>query len=349
MSADWRRKLASVAILAPSADNSQPWTFNWDGKELTVAYRQCNQEHSVFSAGSHATLLSAGSAVELIDSALAANSVSADWRWPSNPTIGHPYVSVQFQDSPAGFEAPEGALQRHTNRFPFRRDPLPSALMGGIQQMHEGGNRVVPVTDKERKTRIISLDRICSEARFCTRELLEWLTDSLRYTPREVEVGDGLDVRTLALPPGGSLFMRFISDWRRMRFLNRLGVYKIIAISEVSLLPAAPALICIAGPSGTRGAIDAGRLMTRLWMHLNLNGIAVHPYYVVTDQINRLHEGKVAAGFASKIGEVEKQTRELLKLKPAEMLHILLRVGYPKTQPLRSRRLPLDALFVDNS
>jgi hypothetical protein len=89
--------------------------------------------------------------------------------------------------------------------------------------------------------------------------------------------------------------------------------------------------------------------MTRLWIHLNLNGIAVHPHYAVTDQINRLHEGKTPSGFESKIGEVEEQARELLGMQPSEILHIILRAGYPQKQPPRSRRLPLDAIFIDNS
>ena len=131
--------------------------------------------------------------------------------------------------------------------------------------------------------------------------------------------------------------------------LNLLGTYKLMALSEISLLPASPALFNIVGSADARGAIDAGRLMTRLWMHLNLNGIAVHPHYVVTDQINRLHEGKVPVGFESKIGEVEEEARELLGMQPSETLHIILRAGYPKRQPLRSRRLPLDAIFIDNS
>ena len=89
--------------------------------------------------------------------------------------------------------------------------------------------------------------------------------------------------------------------------------------------------------------------MTRLWTNLNLQGIAVHPYYVVTDQINRLREGTVAAGFESQIAGVNEHMCRLLELQPAETLHMILRVGYPKAQPLRSRRLPLEAVFIDSS
>ena len=347
--ASWISKLASFAIMAPSADNSQPWTLSWDKGELAIAFRKTYQMPSMFWADSHATLLAAGAVAELLHNTFIANNVTAKWHWPSNSASGKPYAWFTLNATPSDFTPPEGVSLRHTNRFAFRCDPLPPAVFREIEQFREGSIRIVPVSGGQHKSEFIRLVRLSSEARFCTRELHEWLIDSLRFTQEEVSRGDGLDVRTLALPPGGKQFMRFISDWRRMKILNRLSAYKILALSEVRLLPAAPALLCIVGPADARSAIDAGRLMTRLWMHLNLNEIAVHPYYVVTDQINRLHEDKVPAGFESQIDEVEEQTRELLGLQPAEILHIIFRVGYPKVTPLRSRRLPLDAVFIDNS
>jgi hypothetical protein len=218
-----------------------------------------------------------------------------------------------------------------------------------LKESRENSNRAVLVDGDRQKRGLIRLVRLCSEARFCNRLLHEWLIGSLRFTPEEAARGDGLDVRTLGLPPGGTQFMRFISDWRRLEALNRLGAYKLLAFSEVALLTAAPALLCVVGPADARSAIDAGRLMTRLWTNVNLKGIAVHPYYVVTDQINRLRAGSLAAGFESKIAEVDEEMRRLLVLQPGETLHMILRVGYPKTEPLRSRRLPLEAVFVETT
>ena len=132
-----------------------------------------------------------------------------------------------------------------------------------------------------------------------------------------------------------------------MASLNRLGLYKLMALIEASLPPKAPALLCIIGQGDPRNIICGGRLMERVWMELNLHGIGVHPYYVVTDQINRFSTGKVAAGFEAKMSKVEEETRTLLALQPGEMLHMILRLGYPKLNPVRSERLPLEAIFQD--
>jgi hypothetical protein len=171
---------------------------------------------------------------------------------------------------------------------------------------------------------------------------------SLRFTEEDVARGDGLDIRTLGLPPGGKQFLRLISDWSTLKALNRLGAYKLLALTETGLLSRAPALVCIVGGLDAGGIIDAGRLMCRVWIELNLAGIAVHPYYVVTDQIVRLREGTLAAGSEANIAEVDKEGSQLLNLRPNEALHMIFRVGYPKAEPVRSRRLPLEAVFVDS-
>lgn len=349
MDVDWVRKLAAIGALAPSADNSQPWCLRWNGRELAVAFALRHPSHSVFAADSHATLLSAGAVAETLEAALTTNAMHASWQWPSNPALGQPYATVGLDGAPANFTSPEGPRRRHTNRLAFRFEHLPSGVVREIESSRENGNRAVLLADRWQKSSLIRLIRLCSEARFCNRQLHEWLIGSLRFTPEEAARGDGLDIRTLGLPPGGKQLLRLISDWHRLQVLNRLGAYKLLALSETGLLTQAPALLCIVGPTDARSVIDAGRLMTRIWTNLNLQDVAVHPYYVVTDQINRLRQGSVAAGFESQIAGVDDETRRLLELQPAESLHMILRVGYPKGDALRSARLPLEAVFLDTS
>jgi hypothetical protein len=79
MNESWIFKLAAIAAFAPSADNSQPWILRWNGEELSVGFRVCDQPHKLFSAGSHATLIAAGAVVEHLELALAANDIPANW------------------------------------------------------------------------------------------------------------------------------------------------------------------------------------------------------------------------------------------------------------------------------
>lgn len=337
--------VARIAALAPSADNSQGWRLTWNGQALELAYEQRHPESNVFSAESHATLLGIGAVAENVRTALAANGVDAEWRW--NDAGAQPYGAIDIPRAPDGFVEPAGPMCRHTNRLGYRGTALPADLVDRLLLHREAGNRVTLLREQGPRAELVHAVRTSSEARFCDRELHKWLFGSLRHTPAEVATGDGLDTNTLGLPPGGKAMLAFMSDWRRMSTLNRLGAYKLLARSEVGLISAAPALLCLSGPADHRSVIGAGRLLARVWTELNVAGIAVQPYYVVTDQINRLHAGHLAQGFGAKITGVEEKVQRLLGLDQGEMLHMILRVGYPKAAPVRSRRLPPAAVFTD--
>lgn len=347
MTSNFIEHLAEVGAHGPSADNSQPWRLNWNGKALALSYAERHAGSNVFSAHSHATLLGIGGVAENVQAALAANGLHGEWRWAGAGQ--QPYGALDIPLIPDSFTAPDGPLRRHTNRLGYRAAPLPAELVARLPTRREGGNRVSLLLEPGLRARLVHLVRASSEARFCNHDLHRWLFGSLRRTPQEVAAGDGLDMNSLGLPPGGKAMLGFMADWDRMSVLNRLGAYKLLARSEVGLISAAPALLCISGPADSRSVIDAGRLLTRVWTEINLAGIAAQPYYVVTDQINRLHEGTLAHGFNGKITEVEQEVQRLLHLGQGEMLHMILRVGYPKADPVRSRRLPLKEVFTDSS
>jgi hypothetical protein len=347
MSASFISQVAAVGAQAPSADNCQPCQLGWNGQALEIAFVQRHAATNVFDADSHATLLSVGGVAENLQMALEANGVTGDWQWTGNQAL--PYARFPLASLPAAFVAPEGPAQRHTNRLPFRRDALEPRALAHVTAAREGGNRIVMLVEPAQKKRLVQLVRIASEARFCNRDLHRWLFGSLRHTPEEVARGDGLDMDSLGLPPGGRAMLGLMSDWGRMAALNRFGAYKLLALSEVGLIGAAPGLLCVVGAADRRSVIDAGRLLIRVWTELNLQGIAVQPYYVVTDQLNRLHAHTLPAGFDAKMAQVEQQLHGLLGLGAGEMLHMILRVGYPKATPVRSRRLPLAQVFTDTS
>jgi hypothetical protein len=347
MNSSFIAQLAAVGALAPSADNCQPWQLHWTGHVLELAYAARHMETNVFDAESHATLLGVGAVAENLQAALDANGVRAQWQWSEGQD--QPYAALALADLPASFTRPDGPLQRHTNRLPFRRTALAPDLLARAGGAREGDARVVALVEPAPKEQLVRLVRLCAQARFCSRELHSWLFGSLRQTPEAVARGDGLDIDSLGLPPGGKGMLRLISDWRRMALLNRFGAYRLLARSEVALISAAPALVCVTGAAGRRGTLDAGRLLARVWTELNQQGVAVQPYYVVTDQLNRLHAGTLADGFAQRIGAVERELPGLLGLAPGEVLHMILRVGYPKRAPVRARRLPLAQVFADLS
>ncbi|MFV0278878.1 MAG: hypothetical protein ACK5HY_17095, partial [Parahaliea sp.] len=192
--------LVRAAHAAPSADNTQPWHFSWDGRQLAVRYDAARVAGKTFPCDNPATLLSIGAAIEslLVAAAQLGFTVDLDW-WPRGPDAGDHYASLSLspgdsRDSsgpnPGDARREGGAAlspaQRHTNRFAYRKTPLPDELLQYLASLSEGRARLVTVREPEGIRGLGSLVRQASEIRFQTREVHEWLGASLRFSRESV-------------------------------------------------------------------------------------------------------------------------------------------------------------------
>lgn len=331
-------ELLRLATLAPSADNSQPWAFTLEGDELVGRYGHPSNFKDPFGPAGHASLLAAGTLHEnlhllsagQVETHLTPDDALTPWTLRIAPaSIGEPTAEVR-----RGIEA------RHTDRHPFARRPLAALAELHFGCLPDPGIRFVTCTDAGRIQAVADALQLCSRARFNQPELHEWLFTSLRWNDEDILGGDGLDIHTLHLPPGGKLFMNWIRPWSRMEMLNRIGVDKIMAIADTAMVRQAPCVIALCGDSTPRTIWNAGRSLQRLWITLNGNGLAVHPYYAITDLGNRRRAGHLKPGWDAIVKRGEDLSAEALDLSPGERVHMLLRVGFPGTEPVRSKRRP---------
>jgi hypothetical protein len=343
---DWVAYLVRAGRQAPSADNSQPWRFVWDGKCLTVHLDPIRGAAGL-GLDHPANLMAIGAVIENLAQAVEALELPAE-ALKVGRGGSEPFATITWHHPvrlPAG-EREVALFRRHTNRGAFQTVPLAPALAHRLAAMTEGPLRTVMVSENERKKRLVALLRSASEVRFQTEEIHRWLGASLRFTPEEVARGDGLDIATLLLPPGATGMLKLSLDWRRMTILNRFGAYKLFASLEAAMLQQSAALLVVAGPTQADGTgVAAGRLLERLWVLLNEQGVAVHPYYVLSDQLYRLRAKLVPDRFVAQVTTVAKGVADLLG-SSEETIFMLLRVGIPKiANPIRSRRLPERVTF----
>lgn len=334
----------------PSPDNSQPWKLSWQGNALTVTYDIQRVTGKTFAADSHATLLTIGALSENLTQAAAMLDLKLNWTIPKLLDIHHPvYFQTTIEKQSGNTITPTTdslpLFKRHTNRHSYRNKPLPGDCISLLKNLTQDSARILVFEDKPLIQQIAELVRSASEIRFQTQEVHEWLAKSLRFDTKNTDqYGEGLDVATIDLPPGGRLFLRLISDWQRMNRLNKLGAYKAMALIDSQPVGKAPALIAVVGPTRFRDTLAAGKLMNRAWIALNEQGIAVHPYYVVADQLQRRQANIVPSRLTKQADAVFDQARQLFQFGDGETLHMLFRVGYPIKTPVKSKRLPLEAV-----
>lgn len=336
MTSDKVARLVDAARSAPSADNSQPWRFVATADEFGCHY--CRRSAvDPFGASGHATLLSAGAVHENLARVVAtpAGDGVVNRRLDSDSwSIALPLA--QFQPAAVPREVEAGISGRHTNRHPFRKD----RIFGLASLLPAAGDSLRVVAAHEAILALADSLESCSRARFNDPELHHWLFSSLRWDEAEAASGTGLDMATLHLPPGGRLFMRFMAPWERMRLLNRLGIYRVLAAADTALFRQAPAVLALVGGSGPEEVWETGRIMQRTWIALNQAGVAVHPYYAITDLGIRLAAGRLLPDWTRSVGKALDSAAEVLNLAPRERIHMLFRIGYPTRSPVRSRRLP---------
>ncbi|MEF8754674.1 MAG: hypothetical protein V5B60_12185 [Accumulibacter sp.] len=340
----WVDFLARAGQMAPSADNSQPWRFVWDGSDLSL---HMHEERGKTGLGLEhpANLMAMGAVIENLQQAAVALGMPPEVLRVDATNATGCMARINW-DGPDPVELPDplpDLFRRHTNRGPFAGTPLTEEVISLLAPMQEGPARILVVTRPESRKRWAGLVRDASQIRFQTEDIHRWLAGSLRFTPAEIDRGDGLDVATLLLPPGAVWLLRLSLDWQRMTALNRFGGFRLFAFLEAAMLQQCGALVVVAGPvSGTAVEVAAGRLLERVWIALNGQGLAVHPYYVLPDQLFRLRAGRVASQFTHAVGRITEDVAELLGSRDETAL-MLLRVGSPKVvDPIRSRRLPVE-------
>jgi hypothetical protein len=339
--------LSQAAHQAPSADNSQPWQLSWHNQSITVSYDTLRVSQKTFPADNLATLLTMGAVLENISQAASA----AELTFTSHmPLLVNPIQSVYFQlvfepitkETTVSLETLP-LFKRHTNRFPYQSKALPEALLTVLKNLTVGSARVQVIEQRPVIKAVGKLVRLASEMRFQTQEVHEWLAKSLRFKVKNTDAyGEGLDVASIDLPIGGGLFLRWISSWRRMKWLNKLGAYKAMALLDVQPVNKAPALVAIIGSGQFADRLAAGQLMNKVWITLNEQGIAVQPYYVLADQLQRRQANQIPSSLVNQADDLSAQTKQLFQLGDGEELAMLFRIGYPTRSPVKSKRLALD-------
>ncbi len=345
MTIDTAKQLVACCIQAPTADNHQPLKYRYQDGSLLCFYDEARVAGRTFSKTDPATLLAVGAAYENLLQAAKALSISVE---PVSVLSNDgSFFSVKIIENSPYREADLSShpiFLRHTNRNPFVKN---SDIRAELDQLSfEGFDHPKPkvITQEEKIRDISKAIEKASRIRFETQEVHEWLGQSIRYGRTAQEKLDGLDINTLCLPPGGALFMKFISDWKRMDFLNKLGMSSMMAKIDAQPVAQASALIAITGENSEKGAMSAGGALTNVWGELNSRQLAVQPYYVLSDLEQRINTGGVPQKHIESARDICASTKKILGIRE-ERLYMIFRVGRAKKDAVRSLRLPVDQVF----
>ncbi|HTU89680.1 MAG TPA: hypothetical protein VMF69_06245 [Gemmataceae bacterium] len=364
-------KLVGAAMLAPSPDNNQPWLFEEQPEgglllchDLTRALP--SDVHFMFS------MIALGAALENLCIASrqcswepevnyvlrdqASRQASSSNPHMHSPQVGErqPIARIRFRYG--GHSDPLYPLpllaQRITCRKPYSRRAPPDTLLESLTQAADNSADIQVHWLKERSAiralspMIAASDRVRFEYRSFHQELYR----QLRFSEGEAErTKDGLDIRTLEVPPGTGLLLRFLRSWKRMQIFNWLG------LSLLLTLPSALAvwrsgvigLITVAKPTPA-SFLQGGRSFQRLWLTATGHGLSLQPLGslpIFLGHLELLAGQHLDERHRRRLTRIAEEFHELLPASRNRNLLIAFRLGYSVLPKVRSlRRHPSEVM-----
>ncbi len=315
------------AALAPSGGNAQPWQFVYHQRagalEVWLAHERTT---SSIDAAQRGSLVALGAAVE--NARLAAihlgRTVSVELSADAvdriaTLRIGERGITGDSRDHDLGRHVESRVTARSTREEHALGIDLAASLCAIAE---ESGGRLDLMMDRARLRSLADVVAIGDKLRLLNPRLHDELIGELRWSETEVQHRrDGLDVRALELTPTEIAVMRMLRSSEVTKALREIeggdglekGTRKAIAGA------AAVGLLRRPGDRTRTAYVDGGRIMQRVWLWAEANGLGLHPMtgFLYWMQPASMLDERLAHFDAIGAGFTTREQRELRELRDA--------------------------------
>lgn len=347
-------RIVVAACSAGSADNSQPWSFRWDGAELRIAHDRERGRHaldhrfcfSYLTLGGVLEALRIGALREGLEPAI-------ELRFPA--LAGAVWAAVRFTPSDAGRSPLDDALSlRATDRRIYHggslSDPVFAAVEREIARFPGCGVRFLSRATPELGEYLEQGDAFVWRHPHVYRDLLRWV----RFTRAEAEATrDGATMRCLGYDfpelPGLGLSRSPLVQ----RLLDKSRFYLVPRLLLRRQLASSAGLFCVtARGDGPTDLVDVGRAAFLAWLHLSRAGYGVQPISLQSVFAHQASVGEPPPGMRPEFAALFRRGPAILArafdCAPGEMPLWLFRTGISRapTAELRTLRRSVERVLT---
>jgi hypothetical protein len=345
-------RLIAAAVRAPSGDNCQPWTFQFDGTRRVLIYTVPERAKSFFDYKSCATLLSLGAVIEN----MRVQATSEGWGIQVSSDKGEgprcPAAAVQLVPNITDrvtSDHVEAMFQRTVNRRPFLPRPVPPSTLDQLTADPVVQTRVRMITERSEIAQWARVIELGDRIRFSHPLIHEELFSKLLFTKETAErIRIGLEVDRLGMGPLAGPLLQWLRPWDRVKRLSRWGLTGMLAGQSRLLTRATGALgLVTVSDTGRDAWIRAGEQVQRLWVRAQQHGLAVHPMTVAL-YLDQRYQDEGTKNFMPCHDNLLKQLRRRLnELLPDAVGTMLFRLG--KALPIHdvAVRLPVEHFILN--
>jgi hypothetical protein len=343
--------LVQAAVLAPSPDNNQPWRFEPRGDELRV-YADPTRAIPSDVQGMF-DLLGIGAAIE--NMCIAAReqgfepnvSLSSDETTRDAPNEPALVATLTFEPGEARDPLFPQLASRCTNRKLYAKNSPSDAV---LERLAEAGGafdeiHIDWIRDRVRIDAMARLIAATDLIRFEYEPFHRELFRQLRFSVNEAEQArDGLDLRTLELPPGVGVALRGLRSWSVMKWLHRSGLGRLLTVpSGVGIRRSGALGVISASEACARCFVDGGRAFERLWLQADKEGLALQPLgspSIFFAHLEVLEGKKLTDKHKRQVGKQLIRLHELVPPTRGRAVLIAFRLGESSRPKYRSLRRP---------
>lgn len=344
--------LISAAILAPSGDNTQPWSFRLDsaaGRRINVGVNE-TRDNSPMNAGQRMSRIAVGAAVENMLRTAQANG----WYVRPDVTVTKNVLMLRLDDVPDGAGQIDGLLtQRSVNRRVYRGTPVSQEIAEYLQEETPvlDGVRTYWICERSRLHSLASVIGRADAVMFGHRSMRRAFLANVRFdAPPDAQVEHGLSLASLEL----SRFQQYTLQ----RFgplpdavLKATGGVQFFRRQARKLVESASGLCVIAAPDD-RPETDfaVGRAMQKAWLALTKADLAVQPMMTLAALENVLTYGTpdlIASVGKYQVQALMKRFRELVPELGGDRPAWIMRFGEAPPPSGRVGRLPLEKVMME--
>ena len=271
-------KILTIAVQAPSGDNSQPWRFTYDGEALTI-HVQPEMDHAILNVHNGGTLIALGALLHNLEIAAGSNGYKVCERDSTETT-----VTVVFQTTDTLIESTilQACLDRHTNRKTYGQKPLPAEVVAEIFDSNTTPDSKIKtsyLTDPKDIETLAEIASITESIALETKELHKLFFEGIFWDKTANEAGKpGLFIDTLELPPPARLMFKVLRYWRVVSWLRAIHFAKTAANANKDVYASAPLFGVIHASNDDRDSfIETGKQFESIWIGATKHSLGLQP------------------------------------------------------------------------
>lgn len=318
------REILELAMLSPSAGNSQQWRFVVRGRVVDVVHLpERSAGHALFDNRGTLHRIVMGTVIESIAVAARARglSVLVDYDTPAEDDLV--YARITIGESGPAATAAERALgdalsTRRSQRARVKGRPLAGEELAALRQAAAGSPARLWISDDEATLKTYSAGiAMGNRLRVLVKDMHKEAFDEFYFRSDDPHRRDGLAIENLQLGYPNQIAMRVLRRPEVAQFLHERGEGARILEFGRDWGDGASAVGAVTAAGNTRrDFLEAGRAIMRIWLAATAAGVGMHPTTTL------LHESEMLEGPEGEVFSPEERTE--IETRMAEFRRALL-------------------------